>query len=266
MMFRKCSLVAILSLYQTDLSIVDAFTASFSRTRQVNHNQFHVANLKLPPLTLPSTFLSMAEEDNQETTEEFVQDETEDGKPNASTEDANDILSSPAFLKRKLEVLQSDITTTEEDLEKSVERLEVAKEEWGPQLEALQNEYSNIQERMSNQNQDGDTDAIVRVVTAILDLLDNFDRASGVIMPETDSEKAIEAAYKTAYQDILDQFEKLGVTEVETLGKEFDYELHQAVMQMPGTEYEEGFICQEFQKGFIMDETLIRPAMVAVAG
>jgi len=84
----------------------------------------------------------MAEEDNQETTEEFVQDETEDGKPNASTEDANDILSSPAFLKRKLEVLQSDITTTEEDLEKSVERLEVAKEEWGPQLEALQNEVN----------------------------------------------------------------------------------------------------------------------------
>ena len=118
---------------------------------------------------------------------------------------------------------------------------------------------------MSSQNQEGDTDAIVRVVKEILELLDNFDRASGVIVAETDAEKAIEAEYKAAYQDILDQFKKLGVTEVETLGKEFDYELHQAVMQMPGTEYEEGLVCKEFQKGFIMGEALIRPAMVGVA-
>ena len=144
MMFRKCSLIAILSLYQTGLSIVDAFIASVSTTRQVNHNSFNVADLKLPLLPLPSTCLSMAEEDSQEAAEEFVHDKTEDEKPNASTEDANDILSSPAFLKRKLEVLQSDITTTEEDLAKSVERLEVAKEEWGPQLDALQNEVNAV--------------------------------------------------------------------------------------------------------------------------
>mmetsp|Transcript_11127 Transcript_11127/g.23649 ORF Transcript_11127/g.23649 Transcript_11127/m.23649 type:complete len:120 (+) Transcript_11127:303-662(+) len=118
---------------------------------------------------------------------------------------------------------------------------------------------------MTEQNQVGDSDAKVRVVKGILDLLDNFDRASGVIVAETEVEQTIEAGYKQAYQDILDQFAEMGVTEVETLGTEFDYELHQAVMQMPGTEYEEGVVCKEFQKGFIMDESLIRPAMVAVA-
>lgn len=118
---------------------------------------------------------------------------------------------------------------------------------------------------MTEQNQEGDSDAKVRVVKGILDLLDNFDRASGVIVAESDADKVIESEYKSAYQEILDQFEKLGIMEVETVGKEFDYELHQAVMQMPGTDYEEGFVCQEFQKGFIMGEALIRPAMVAVA-
>lgn len=125
--------------------------------------------------------------------------------------------------------------------------------------------YTNIQQRMTEQNQEGDSDAKVRVVKGILDLLDNFDRASGVIVAETEEDKVIQAEYKQAYQDILDQFEKLGVTEVETVGQEFDYELHQAVMQMPGTDYEEGFVCQELQKGFVMGEALIRPAMVAVA-
>jgi len=205
----------------------------------------------------------MAEE---ETTEEpAAQGETEDASDSGSAPDPNDILNSPAFLKRKLEVLESDIATAEDDLAAATERKEVAKEEWGPQLEALQREYANIQQRMTEQNQEGDSDAKVRVVKGILDLLDNFDRASGVIVPETDAEKVIESEYKAAYQSILDQFEKMGVTEVETVGKEFDYELHQAVMQMPGTEYEEGFVCQEFQKGFIMGEALIRPAMVAVA-
>ena len=120
---------------------------------------------------------------------------------------------------------------------------------------------------MTEQNQEGDSDAKVRVVKGILEnVLDNFDRASGVIVAETESDLAIESAYKAAYQEIIDQFTKLGVSEVETLGKEFDYELHQAVMQMPDPEYEEGLICKEFQKGFILGEdALIRPAMVAVA-
>jgi molecular chaperone GrpE len=118
---------------------------------------------------------------------------------------------------------------------------------------------------MSNQSEKGDTKAIVTVVQEILGLLDNFDRAYGVIKPETDAQRAIEEQYKAAYQTILDTIAKLGVTEVETVGKEFDYEIHQAVMQMPGTEYEEGVCCQEFQKGFMMEDTLIRPAMVAVA-
>ena len=147
-----------------------------------------------------------------------------------------------------------------------------------------QPQYSNIQDRMSNQRNAGDTQAIVTVVKAVLELLDNFDRAYGVIKPSTPDEEAIEAEYKQAYQQILDTFAKLGVREVETVGTEFDYELHQAVMQMPGSEFEEGIVCQEFQKGFVMGEaksddesedgddeeggtplTLIRPAMVAVA-
>jgi|ERR1712194_75891 len=239
MMFQSSSLLAILSL----LSAADAFTVYRSTTSVAT-----VVTDRSP------ICLQMAEE---ETAEEQTEGD--------AAADPNDILNSPAFLKRKLEVLESDIAAAEGDLAAATERKEVAKEEWGPQLEALQREYTNIQQRMTEQNQEGDSDAKVRVVKGILDLLDNFDRASGVIVAETEEDKVVQAEYKQAYQDILDQFEKLGVTEVETVGQEFDYELHQAVMQMPGTDYEEGYVCQELQKGFVMGEALIRPAMVAVA-
>ena len=108
-------------------------------------------------------------------------------------------------------------------------------------------------------------EVIRSVVREMLELLDNFDRAFAAIKPETDAEKAIEAEYKEVYQQVMTTIGELGVEEVPTVGTEFDYEMHQAVMQKPSDEYEEGIVCEEFQKGFKLGETLIRAAMVAVA-
>lgn len=118
---------------------------------------------------------------------------------------------------------------------------------------------------MSSQNKVQDVAATQAVVRDMLEVMDNMDRAFGSIKAESDAEKEIEAEYKEAYQMIVDTFEKLDVKQVETIGKEFDYEVHQAVMQRPSDEYEEGIVCEELQKGFIIGDTLIRAAMVSVA-
>lgn len=126
-------------------------------------------------------------------------------------------------------------------------------------------QYEKIQERMSVQNEGGDDEATVKVVREMLGVLDNYDRAFGVITAETDEQKEIEDAYRATYDKILATFESLGVTEVETVGSEFDYEVHQAVMQRPSDDYEEGIVCEELAKGFVLDDKLIRAAMVSVA-
>jgi molecular chaperone GrpE len=118
---------------------------------------------------------------------------------------------------------------------------------------------------MATQNKKGDAMATIQVVREILEVIDTFDRAFGAVQPETDEEKEIETQYKELYGSVIKTFEELGVTEVETLGKEFDYEVHQAVMQRPSEDYEEGIVCDELQKGFMLGETLIRAAMVSVA-
>lgn len=118
---------------------------------------------------------------------------------------------------------------------------------------------------MASQSEVGDVEATQKVALEMIDLLDNFDRAFGVVKPESDADAAIEAEYKAAYQMVTETFKKLGIEEVPTVGSEFDYELHQAVMQKPSDEFEEGIVCEEFQKGFKVGESLIRPAMVAVA-
>ncbi len=107
--------------------------------------------------------------------------------------------------------------------------------------------------------------ATVQVARHMLNVLDNFDRAFGAVQPSTDEELAIEAEYKGTYQMMLDAFAEMGVEEVPTVGVEFDYQVHQAVMQKPSDEYEEGIVCEEFQKGFKCGDSLVRAAMVAVA-
>jgi len=118
---------------------------------------------------------------------------------------------------------------------------------------------------MSTQTQTRDKEVVRQVVREMLGLLDNFDRAFGIVKATTEEEKVCEEEYREAYQMVMDVIKGLGVEEVQTVGTEFDYELHQAVMQKPGTEYEEGTVCEEFQKGFKIGDSLIRPAMVAVA-
>eukprot|EP00980_Cylindrotheca_fusiformis_P011270 scaffold2595_cov107-Cylindrotheca_fusiformis.AAC.3 len=244
MIFTKTSLIGLLSLMATS---VESFVVT------------HPSRTAISPASInPSTSTCLhAEDDNEAGTEA----ETEA----ASSSSETDILSSPAFLKRKVEVLKSDIEKAEQDIQAAQEQAEAGKAEWGPQLEDLQREYKNIQERMSTQSKAGDEMAAINVVREMLELLDNFDRAFGVIKPENDAEAAIEAEYKALYQSIVDTFDKLGVEQVATVGTDFDYEVHQAIAQRPVENFEEGVVCEEYQKGFKMGDTLIRAAMVVVA-
>ena len=98
----------------------------------------------------------------------------------------------------------------------------------------------------------------------MLEVIDNCNRAFSNVVPETDGEKEIEADFKKAYAHILATFEELGIKEIETVGTEFDYEVHQAVLQKP-SDFGEGIVCEELQKGYKFEDKLIRAAMVAVS-
>mmetsp|Transcript_19386 Transcript_19386/g.35222 ORF Transcript_19386/g.35222 Transcript_19386/m.35222 type:complete len:241 (-) Transcript_19386:305-1027(-) len=199
----------------------------------------------------------------ESSSDDTAKDKTEELK--LTDESSSDILNSPAFLKRKLEVLNSDLAALEGEMGATSTILQENKAEWGPQLDALQNEYVNIQSRMTRQSEEGKDVATLEVSRKMLEVMDNYDRAFGAVRPETDEEKEIEASYKKTYDMILETFKDLGITEVETLGKEFDYEVHQAVMQRPSDEYDEGIVCDELAKGYILGDRLIRAAMVSVA-
>jgi hypothetical protein len=127
-------------------SSLSSSSSSTTTTTTRNVNNHFYSNKKRP------SYLRMVAEDESaggsgggvggETNTE--QEETTAAGDATSTSSTSDILNSPAFLKRKLDVLKSDVEKCEKDLEEALERAEVAKEEWGPQLEDLQREVRTI--------------------------------------------------------------------------------------------------------------------------
>jgi len=163
------------------------------------------------------------------------------------------------------DVLKSDIAAIEKENEEANVVYEEGKEEWGSMLDDLQKESLLMQERMSRQGREASVEATQDVVTKILNVIDNYDRAWGTLTISSDEEKEIAEAYTKTYDTVIDVFAGFNVTKVETVGAEFDYELHQALMTVASEDYSEGTVCQELATGWVMGEKLIRPAMVAVA-
>ncbi len=97
-------------------------------------------------------------------------------------------------------------------------------------------------------------------VKELLNVMDTFERALEAPCTDENYKKGVELTFA----QIQKAFEKLGVTEIAALGETFDPNLHNAIKQVDDSEYESDKVCEVFQKGYLLGDRLIRPAMVAV--
>lgn len=174
---------------------------------------------------------------------------------------AEDILSSPAFLKKKLEVIQKEL----EEARTAVATAEDALDEEKAQYVRLAADFENYRRRSSQDLRAQDSKSTARVCREILTVLDNFERATQAVQPETEKEKSINSSYQAINKQLLDALVKLNVTPLETVGETFDPEFHDAIQNTESKEYADGIVCAQFQRGYTIGDVLIRPAMVAVS-
>ena len=122
-------------------------------------------------------------------------------------------------------------------------------------------EYDNYRKRSAKEREAIFTDVKTDTVAKFLPVYDNLVRA---LAQETADE-----AYKKGVEMIMNQFmdvmTKLGVTEIEAVGKKFDPEIHNAVMHVDDESLGENIVAEEFQKGFRLGEKVIRFSVVKVA-
>ncbi len=101
------------------------------------------------------------------------------------------------------------------------------------------------------------------MIEKILPVVDNFERGLAAV-PESEKGNAFVQGMEMIYKQIMTELESIDVKPIEAVGKEFDPEFHNAVMQVESEEYEPGVIAQELQKGYTYRDNVVRHSMVAV--
>jgi molecular chaperone GrpE len=101
------------------------------------------------------------------------------------------------------------------------------------------------------------------VIEKILPVIDNFERGLASV-PADEAEDGFYNGMNMIYKQLLGELDKIGVKPIEAKGKEFDPNLHNAVMQVQSDELESGTVAEELQKGYTYHDSVVRHAMVSV--
>ncbi len=125
-------------------------------------------------------------------------------------------------------------------------------------------EFENFRKRTDKEKSQMFDQGASNVLEKLLPVLDNFERGLAAV-PEEEKSTAFADGMNMIYKQLSKQLEDLGVTPIEAVGKEFDPNFHNAVMQVDSEEYEEGVVAQELQKGYMYHDMVLRHSMVAVA-
>ncbi len=125
-------------------------------------------------------------------------------------------------------------------------------------------EFDNFRKRTDKEKAQMFEQGQGSVLEKLLPIVDNFERGLAAV-PEADKDGAFADGMNKIYKQLIKQLEDLGVTPIEAVGKEFDPNLHNAVMQVESEEYESGIVAQELQKGYMFHDTVLRHSMVGVS-
>ena len=154
------------------------------------------------------------------------------------------------------------VLTNEEiiDLKKKAEE----RDSFLDQLLRTRAEFMNYQKRMHKENESIAQFAIQNLILDLFPELDNFDRALKLADNSKDFDKLVEGI-KLIKDQLFKVLGKYGVKSMETVGKAFDPNLHEAVMEEENNELPHHTITDELQKGFLLKERVIRPSKVKVS-
>ena len=124
-------------------------------------------------------------------------------------------------------------------------------------------EFDNYRKRVDRERRELADYMKADVLSELLPILDNFERALQV--PSADPSDPLRKGVELILKQMLDFLRKRGVSPIEALGADFDPNFHQAVIHETSPSHREGEVIEELQRGYMLGDKLLRPAMVKVA-
>ena len=191
-------------------------------------------------------------ENNEKTvdTENGAETAAEEVKETAAEETATEEKSSKTD-KKKSKKLDEELKKKEAELA-----------ELNDKYTRLFAEYDNFRKRTAKEKEGIYSDAYIDALTQILPVLDNLERAAAF---ENADAEMLRKGLELTLKSFSDTLEKMGVKEIEALGKEFDPNVHNAVMHIDDESFGESEVAEVFAKGYIRGDKVLRHSMVKVA-
>ncbi len=187
------------------------------------------------------------DEEKMNTSETEEEKEAEDAEESAAEKDASEEEGSKkeGFFKKKKDKKDEQI------------------DELNDRVKRQMAEFENFRKRTEKEKSMMFDMGAKTIVEKILPVVDNFERGFTTV-EEADKDDAFVQGMQQVYKQLMTELEAVGVTPIEAIGQEFNPDFHNAVMQVESEEFESGIIAQEFMKGYMYKDSVVRHSMVGV--
>lgn len=154
--------------------------------------------------------------------------------------------------------------TKEATANDKIAELEASVADWKDKYQRLMAEFENARKRTAKEATQRYDMGAMGVLEKLLPVIDNFERGLEAVS-EDEKDSAFVKGIEQIYKQFTAVMEDLGVTPMDAQGKEFDANLHNAVMHVEDDDLGENIVAEELQKGYMYKENVLRHSMVKVA-
>lgn len=234
-------------------------------TQEINNDSSNI--------TEPETDMSLNQNENKS--------ELQDGDINDSSTITDEELAEhseveqPESLNQEEDLGSETVTETDmsllalraeiERLKTQLEKQKAETQDFQGQFMRLTADFDNYRRRTAKEKEELEQQIKRKTLSELLSVVDNFERARTQLRPSDDGEMNIHKSYQGVYKTLVDSFKRLGVSAMRPEGKPFDPIYHEAMMREPTDEYPEGVVIEQLVRGYMLNDQVLRHAMVKVA-
>ncbi len=192
-------------------------------------------------------------------------DETKNGRTNEEIVNEQDhVQTAGEAPERKADEQEQTYVLTQaqfDEMKARIEGITAERDEMKTLAQRVQADFDNFRRRNSSVRADSLDEGVKNAILALLPAYDSLELA---LLAAKEDDSPLAEGVRLVYRQFSDAFSKLGLAPVEAVGKPFDPAYHDAVMQCCVECAEPGAVVEEFQKGYMLKDRVIRPSMVKV--
>ena len=194
---------------------------------------------------------NVSEEVNKNEDSSVIENQTSEDKQTIDVDDEN--------------IYAEDLKNTITNNDARLEQLEKEHETLKSQYVRIAADFDNFRKRQSRDQDDLKVQLVSKALTAILPIVDNFERARQQLKPESEEAQTLHRSYQGLYKQLVEVLKQQGVSPMRVVAQQFDPNLHEAVLREPSQEFNEDIITEELQRGYHLEGKVLRHALVKVS-